>query len=369
MIGKKLLSLLIIASMVVLTQCTEPDPDPGPDVLEKQLNDAEAIDNSTAEYAQLLFGDLNGISEISVVGVNEGSSFISAKASVDGSTDTVYSLYAFEKGTPGGDFGDSVNAITLVKTRTPDAIKYITGVDYTLNDDAAGSCKEVNQYTYEQTRLLLTEQQRTKYDSEGKQLTFIDDTISGSGQDWLPTDPYSLINDEGTHLSISSPSLESDFDSTVYDDENNTDNFKDTFGTKYCKLISAQNMLIWMLEKAFDNSNSVLVSDPVPVLTCEDVNTSRGSCYFYFGSAESYLCEDYIGTDYTGGDTGNAKEKCLNVREGIYVDGVTCADREDLSGTISGVCAIQETDDGAYTWTLYEPSDENNCPRRFFACD
>jgi hypothetical protein len=65
----------------------------------------------------------------------------------------------------------------------------------------------------------------------------------------------------------------------------------------------------------------------------------------------------------------SAETKCLDTREGVYVDGVTCADRADITDITSGICAISETEEGAYTWTLYEPDDANDCPRRFFSCD
>lgn len=358
MIRKKLLIVFIVLSMGVLTQCDSLT------LLEKQLNDAASIDNSVAKYAQLLFGDLNGISEISVIAVDEGSNISTSKASIDGTTDTVYTRYAFEKGTPGSDFGNSANAITLVKTRTPEAIKYITGIDYTLNDDSPGMCKEVNEYIYEQTRLLLTVEQRIKYDSEGKQLLFIDDYDGYPGN--LP-DPYSLITDNDTHLEIASLSLETYFSPTGQENPNINDNLKDQLGVKYCKLIAAQNMLIWMLDMAFDNSTTLMKPDPTPGLSCEDMNKSVGSCSFYFRN--NYFCEDYIGTNFTGGDTGTAKTKCLNVRSGVYVDNVKCADRVDIDETIVGICAMQETEDGAYTWTMYEPNDANDCFTRFFTCE
>jgi hypothetical protein len=337
-----------------------------------QLNNASGLDDGTAEYAQKLFGDLIiDVPGINVTSVNEGSNFITSKASVDVSTDpdTVYSRYVFEKATlPEGGVIDSANAITLLKTRTPEALEYITGIEYTSAVDSAGTCRDINQYTYEQTRALLTEQQRIRYDAEGKQLSFVEDTIDGQGSDWLPSDPYALITDNGTHLRISSSALVSDFDPAV-EDGDSTPNVKNQFGVRYCKTISAQNMLLWMAESAFDDPPSLLVSDPIPALNCEDVATSVGSCLFYFAFGDTYFCEDYIGSDYTGGDTGTAKTKCIDVREGVYVDGVTCADRSDITDVTSGICAISETEEGAYTWTMYEPDDANDCPRRFFSCD
>jgi len=337
--------------------------------LDRQLNAAGKIDDSVAKYAQLLFGDLNDTLKVRVDSVNEGSNFVTSKAHVNGIGNRVIAKYGFEKGTPGGDFGDSANAITLIKTRTPEAIEYITGVEYTLEVDSQGTCKEVNEYIYEQTRQLLTDEERARYDNEGKQLVFIDDTIDGEGGYWLPTDPYDLIEDKGTHLSIASASLVSSFDPAVEDNPENGDNLKDQYGVKYCKLISAQNMLIWMLDMAFDNSTTLMKSDPTPVLICEDMDTSVGSCYFYYPSAKTSFCQDYIGTDYTGGNAGTAKNQCENTRRGEYVDGVKCSDRTDIDDTIVGICAIQETEIGAYTWTIYEPDDENGCPKRFFTCE
>ena len=59
-------------------------------VTQEQIDGASNIDNSTTEYAQKLFGDIDELSGVSVAAVNEGSNFITSKASVDNSTDTVF---------------------------------------------------------------------------------------------------------------------------------------------------------------------------------------------------------------------------------------------------------------------------------------
>ncbi len=84
------------------------------------------------------------------------------------------------------------------------------------------------------------------------------------------------------------------------------------------------------------------------------------------------MCEDYIGPNFQDAeqpDYTDPEAKCIDKRAGTYVDGVTCADRTDTEGTISGICAINETEDRAYTWTLYEPEGADDCPLRFFNCE
>jgi len=65
----------------------------------------------------------------------------------------------------------------------------------------------VNQYVYDTTLDLLTDEQKEKYLNEGKQIIFTDDTIVGEGIQFYALDQYSLIEDKGTHFNISAASL------------------------------------------------------------------------------------------------------------------------------------------------------------------
>ena len=357
MINKIIIVFLICLSMAIITSCNK-----NASGYEQLLVQASEIDNNTCEYAQTLFGDINETSGITVDAVNPGSDFTSTKATVDNSTSTAIPKYIIGKGTSDEIFGNvKINTIVWCKTRIPEAIKWITEKNYTDHDTSAGTCKQVNQYVYDMTMAILTDEQRERYNNEGKPIVFMDDTIVGEGIEWFSLDQYSLINDMGTYLNISSVSLESDFDSSIPDD--------DRRGAKYCKIIASQNLLAWMLDGSFKNSDSLIKSDPITIITCDDMNNSIGSCYFQNEHSLTYVCEDYIGPNYTGGDSGNAKSKCIDKRSGTYVDGVACVDRSDTNGTISGICAINETTDGAYTWTMYLPEGEEDCPLRFFNCE
>ncbi len=354
---KKVLVLLICLSMAILTSCKN-------DAYVQLLAQALEIDNNICKYAQALIGDIDNSSGITVSPVSPGSEFTSTKATVDNSTNTALPVYTTTLGTSDFIFGSEIiNTTIWCKTRIPEAIKWRTGIDYTDNDTAAATCKEINEYIYNMTLELLTEEQKEKYNNEGKQIVFTDDTIVGEGIEFYALDQYSLITDADTHLNISSASLESAFDSSNPED--------DRRGAKYCKIISAQNFLTWMLDGSFKNSGNLTKSDPT-LLTCEDVNNSAGSCYFINEHSKTYMCEDYIGPIFQDIEFPEYKDpeaKCINDRAGTYVDGVTCADREDIEGTISGICAINETEDGAYTWTMYEPEGEDECPLRFFNCN
>ncbi|MFC1670760.1 hypothetical protein ACFL20_10250 [Spirochaetota bacterium] len=365
MTNRKFLIMIISISMAVFTLCKN---EVKIIIDEDLLLSSQQIDDNACLYAQYRFGDINETSGINVVSIDEGTNFITSKATVDNNPDTVTARFGFEQGTHKNVSGKKLNTILMCKTRTPEAIKYITENNYTVNDNSPGTCKEINQYIYEQTRTLLTDEERIKYDTEGKQLVFGNDTIDGSGETWLPTDPFSLITDSGTDLNISSASLVSDFDADISDNSSNP--ARNTVGVKYCKLISSQNFLAWMLIGAFKDSDNLVESDTYG-LSCSDIDSSRGSCLFTFtGGNETFqFCEDYVGTDYTGGVSGSARSKCLNERLGTYVDGVACSDRTDITDEISGICAIDETPKGAYTWTLYFPDVQEDCPRRFMICE
>ncbi len=343
--------------MTVLTSCKN-------DAYVQLLVQASEIDNTICKYTQTLIGDIDNSSGITVAPVNPGSEFTSTKATVDNSTNTALPVYTTTLGTSDAIFGNEIiNTTVWCKTRIPEAIKWRTGTDYTDHDTSAGTCKEVNQYVYDTTLDLLTDEQKEKYLNEGKQIIFTDDTIVGEGIQFYALDQYSLIEDKGTHFNISAASLESEFDPEIPED--------DRRGAKYCKIIAAQNFITWMLNGSFKNSDSLTKSDPT-ILTCDDMNDSVGSCYFINEHSKTYMCEDYIGPKFQDVEQPEYKDpeaKCVNDRSGTYVDGVICADREDIEETISGICAINETDDGAYTWTLYEPEGEDECPLRFFNCE
>ncbi len=133
-------------------------------------------------------------------------------------------------------------------------------------------------------------------------------------------------------------------------------------------------MFIWMVDRAFEDGATLLEPDPDPELTCEDVDTSVGSCvWFFMGSL--WMCEDYIGDKYRDpnhDEWEDPEAKCLDpdIRGGVYEEGVKCGDRtEEYLPAISGKCAIDETESGAYVWTQYEPFGAAVCPARFFECE
>ena len=351
---QKAIVVVLCLSMFIFSACKNRE-------YKQLLAQASEIDNNICKYAQTLFGDIDTNSGISVGPINPQSDFTSVKATVDNSTKTAVPTFKIPLGTSDLVFPRAeINTTVWCKTRTPAAIKWNTGIKYTEHDAAAGTCKEVNEYVYGATLALLTDEQREKYTTEGKQIVFTDDTIVGEGVEFYALDQYGLITDMGTYLSISAASLETPFDPAIPED--------DRRGAKYCKIIASQNLLAWMLEGSFKQGAGLTTPDPEGI-TCDDVRKSVGSCYFVNEHSSTYMCEDYIGPNYTGGDSGTAKAKCIDKRAGTYVDGVTCADRTDIGGTISGVCAINETPDGAYTWTMYYPEGQNECPLRFFTCE
>lgn len=356
MTTRKIMTLLVGLCLVAFTACKKNN-------YEQVLAQASQIDNAICGYAQTLFGDIDENSGITVDAVSPGTAFTSTKATVDGSTKTAIPVYRISQGKSGWIFGkETINTTVWCKTRTPAAIKWNTGINYTEQDEAAGTCREVNQYVYDKTLDLLTDAQKERYNAKGKKIVFSDDTVVGEGIQFYALDQYGLIEDTGTQLNISAASLESPFGDSPEDDRR---------GAKYCKIIASQNLLAWMLDGAFKCNGSLTKTDD-SLVTCEDVHNAIGSCYFINEHSKTYMCEDYIGPVYrdtTLAEYTDPQAKCTDKRGGTYVEGVVCADRTDIDGTISGICAINETEDGAYTWTLYEPEGADECPLRFFTCD
>ena len=144
---------------------------------------------------------------------------------------------------------------------------------------------------------ILTKEQRDKYLSQGKQLSFIPDDDHpplstttnpvNNGSAWLDVDPATKVTHEGSNYFYEPLSLYVQLDDPNISDER----FK---GVRYCKLLSHQAILSWMREKSFED-NPILITPSKSV--CDgpsSLDSGNGSCLFYSEQyGNNYFCADY----------------------------------------------------------------------------
>ena len=156
-----------------------------------------------------------------------------------------------------------------------------------------GTCADVQQDVYDTVlNSILTPGQRNKYEAEGKSLSFIqdddlpplDDSTNpvNRGSSWLDVDPAKKVTREGDNYYYEPISLYVEHDDPTYEE----DKYR---GVRYCKLLSHQAILSWMLEKSFED-DPVLITPTIP--ECDQpssLETEVGSCLFYFVHSEYLL--------------------------------------------------------------------------------
>jgi len=269
------------------------------------------------------------------------------------------------------DAPDSINGVVLAKFKSKDKIDSDFGFN---NDETQGICADVQQDVYDTViNSILTWKQRKKYEAEGKSLSFIPDDdlppLDSStnpvdrGSSWLDVDPATKITHEGNNYYYEPLSLYVEFDNPAFED----DKYR---GVRYCKLLSYQAILSWMLEKSFED-DPVLITPTIP--ECDhpsSLETEAGSCLFYFVHSDTYYCSDYTGSGFT---FESAEEKC-NSRDAagtelspIY-NKVPCSERtEEIEAAIpgykglTGLCVVHCQTEGEFIWNIYTENPEVSC--------
>ena len=267
----------------------------------------------------------------------------------------------------------SINGVISAKFKSKDSVD--AAFEFS-NHQSQGICADVQEDIYHTVLYdVLTRDQRSKYRSQGKQLSFIpdddlpplDNTTNPvhMGQSWLDVDPATKItrdpNDNNTYY-YEPWSLYVTLDDPAVSDER-------LKGVRYCKLLSHQAILSWMLEKSFEK-NPVLIT-PAASTVCDGPSAlesaTNGSCLLYFELAASYYCSDFTGTDYT---PEKAKTKCET--SPTYTNPVystsPCSQRtaeivDYIPGYIghTGVCVIHCKQSNEFIWNIYTATPEDNC--------
>jgi len=299
-----------------------------------------------------------------------GSSF----ADINASENWIKPVYTFipEDMTSYPNAPDSINGVVLTKLKAKDKIDLDFGF---TNNELQGMCADVQQDVYDTAlNSILTSEQRNTYEAEGKSLSFIpDDDLPpldtttnpvNMGSSWYDFDPASKITHQGDNYYYEPLGLYVEHDDPTFEE----DRYR---GVRYCKLLSYQTILSWMLEKSFED-NPVIITPTIP--ECDQpssLETEVGSCLFHFVQSLTYYCSDYTGSGYT--TVQQAEEKC-NSR---YMTGtelspiystLPCNERsEEIEATIpgyqglTGICVVHCQMDNEFIWNIYTENPEESC--------
>jgi len=249
-----------------------------------------------------------------------------------------------------------------------------------INDETQGTCADVQEQIYASTFSLLSPEEKENYLAEGKSLSFIQDDRPGDGpgdnpitvgSNWLGIDSGTMItSDDDDNYFYEPPSLYVTIDNPIFDDGGGDPRFK---GVRYCKLLSHQAILSWMLTKSFEDDPVLIAETTVECTDPRDRITSLGSCLFEFPLAGSYYCSDYTGSDFSS--TIDAEtEKCgkrphmPDATLDPVFSPLPCSERTaEIEAAIPGyvghtaVCTFNCMTGEEFIWNVYEEAGEISC--------
>jgi hypothetical protein len=267
------------------------------------------------------------------------------------------------------DAPSSINGVIVAKCKSKDSVDAAFGFS---NDEPQGICADVQQTVYDTVlNTVLTPDEQDRYLSQGKQLSFIrdddlpplDNTTNPVrvGSFWLTVDPATKITTDGNRYFYEPWSL-----SVAYDDPDITD--ERLKGVRYCKLLSHQAILSWMLEKSFEE-NPVLITPTSSI--CDKPSSlesaTNGSCLLYFALANNYYCMDFTGPGFT---PASAQEKCETspTYTNPRYDTLPCSQRTAEIETyipgyvgLTGICVIHCKAVNEFIWNIYTENPEPSC--------
>jgi hypothetical protein len=208
------------------------------------------------------------------------------------------------------------------------------------------SCADINKHTYDLALSALSDAERSKYLSSGRQLVFGPDYLTASGGEWLPAQVEQFIEPRtdktDIYLLVRAPSVRVPW---------NPRSRKFHEGTQHCKLITMATMLRWMRVAAFTNSDKLFPRDALVCTSPTSMTSVSGSCLFWFAPAQAMFCEDYSGKTW---DASAAQAECAKRHAsaealqlagnkyaglgGIYSSD-SCGERND-SEPLTGTCVF-----------------------------
>jgi len=375
---KLLVALPIFCTLVFISQCNLSGPSYRCDLDTSKTGYelAADFDECLALNAQIMTAHIeNEDIDILAEGFTDFGVFESNFADINAGENWVKPIYIFfeEDMSAYPDAPDTINGAFVLKMKSKEKIDDDFGL---TNSETQGLCVDVQEVVYGNVlNNILTEEQRDRYFSEGKSLSFIADDdeppfnsvtnpVSNGGQ-WVSDDPASRITREGDDYTFEPYSLYIEYSDPAF--ESFDDQLK---GVRYCKLLSHQAILSWMLEKSFED-------DPVLLTPTEGCNqpssleTRGGSCILYFGPAESYYCSDYTGPFFDF-ETGRAKcDDRRDSNEGVldpFYSELSCSERTaEIEASIPGYmgltghCVIHCKEENEFIWNVYTEDPASSC--------
>ena len=266
-----------------------------------------------------------------------------------------------------------INGIIMTKMKSKDIIDEQFNID---NDETQGTCADVQEQIYASTFSLLSSSEKERYLAEGKSLSFIQDDHPGDdpgdnpvtiGSSWTEVDPATMIISVGDYYFYEPMSLYVTIDNPIFQNGGGDERYQ---GVRYCKLLSHQAILSWLLTKSFEDAPTLITESTEE---CTDprlrMEGSTGSCLFSFPLAGYYYCSDYIGFDFT---PESAAIKCS---ERPTVPGLPptyspdpCSERTaEIEAAIPGyvehgaLCAVHCKEGNEFIWNVYEEDPEAAC--------
>ncbi len=354
----------MIVLLLITSQCSRTDP---------RYEQTAQLDDQLVEKAQKTMAYIEQTSiEVQAIYENQFD-FGSSYAAISAEENIVQPVYTFipEELKFRPKAPKSINGVIVTKLKSKDRIDTDFGLS---NDEPQGICADVQDDIYAEVVAMLSDAEKEKYDTEGKSLSFIADDdpppydnstnpITPTGG-WLDGDPADMItvDDQGNY------SYEVLSHYNEYNDPEIQHIAEKFRGVRYCKFLSHQAILNWMLDKSF-KKDPVLLTATIPECTePSSLETVSGSCIFYFTQAKSYYCSDYTGQGFT---PESAEEKCnsrpsSDAYTATYLP-IPCSERteelEAIPGYMgqTGYCVIHCQEDNEFIWNIYTEDPESSC--------
>jgi hypothetical protein len=326
---------------------------------------AADFDECLAVNAQIMTAHIeNEAIDILAEGFTDFGVFESNFADINAEDNWVKPIYIFfsEDMSAYPDAPDTINGAFVIKMKSKEKIDADFGL---TNSEPQGLCVDVQQVVYDNIlKNVLTMEQRDRYESEGKSLSFLPDFDDNPAL-WVGKDPAELITHEGDDYFFEPYSLYVEYSDPEF--ENMDEKLR---GVRYCKLLSHQAILSWMLEKSFEDDPVLLA----PTESCDrpsSLEARGGSCILYFSPAESYYCSDYTGPFF---DFEKGAAKCddrWNSNGGILdpsYSELPCSERtaeieasiQDYVG-LMGACIIHCKEEDEFIWNVYTENPASSC--------
>lgn len=348
--------LILAVLACIITSCFE---------IDSRYEAAGLLDNQTIEMAQKMMANIED-TDIDVIStlIAAHTDFTGQYAEINADENWIKPYFSFysEDMSSYPNAPSEINGVIVAKMKSKDQID----ADFNIVDnETQGTCGDVQRVIYAATLALLTDGEKERYLTKGKQLSIIQDNSTENpdikGDGWLGIDPADMITNVGDQYYYEPPALYISLDNPFLP-EDADERF---LGVYYCKLLSHQAILSWMLTKSFQNDpalltkSDVVCTDPTPRIT------TLGSCLFFFKVAGFYYCSDYTGSDFT---PESAAEKCAKRSDEAVYSPDTCSERtEEIEAFIpdyqghTGLCTIHCMEGNEFIWNVYTENPEDSC--------